>query len=278
MMELVFNELTSQPYAKDFTGCYSRITQFVKTYKASKTHGFRRVRIQPAFDQIMLKDDFSLNDFVHDPRAKTLAVIMLSICHYPFIDDDTGEEKRYIQNNFSLLKDGNKIPVYGLAAAYLYQTICIGFCTEPFREALQFELQIEGSEKDCVKILSVSRPEHFEEQVFLEWKSQSAEIRLADCDIPVTDKRISLRDDHGKTVLQKFAERLILSPYVIEVVNSLPYNPHETGFIRKIKPCGLIEIVLTGTDKGLGLVIKTTGKNYSETEKIAQILKENFEQ
>lgn len=274
MMELVFNELTCQPYANDFTACYSRIAQFVKTYKASEAHGFRRVRFQPAFDQILLKDDFSLSDFVNDPRTRTLAAIMLSLYRYPFIDDDTEEENRYIQNSFSLLKDGNRIPVHGLAAAYLYQTAGIGFCSEPFWEALQFELHIEGREQGCVKILSASRPEHFEERVFLEWKNQSAEIRLIECDIPVTDKRISLRDDHGRNVLQKFAERLILSPYVVEVVNSLPYNPHETGFIRKVKPDGLIEIVLTGTDKGLGLVIKTTGRNYRETEKIAQILRD----
>jgi hypothetical protein len=249
----------------------------VKTYKTSEKHGFKRVRFQAALDQILLKDNFSLNDFVNGPRTKTLAAIMLSIYRYPFIDDDTEEEERYIQNNFFLLKDGNKIPVHGLAAAYLYQTTGIGFCSEPFWEVLQFELQIEGSEKGCVEIISVSKPEHFEEQIFLEWKNQSAEIRLTECNIPVTDKRISLRDDHGQNVLQKFAERLILSPYVIGIVNSIPYNPHKNRFIRKIKPDGLIEIVLVNTDEGLGLVIKTTGRNYKETEAIAQILQTEFE-
>jgi hypothetical protein len=275
-MELVFNELTCRPYAKDFTSCYSRIKQFVETYKASEPHGFKRVRFQPALDQIFLEDSYTLNDFLRDSRAKTFAIIMLSIYRYPFIDNDTKEEDQYIQNDFSILKEGNKLHVHGLAAAYLYRTMGIGFCSEAFWDALLFSLQMEGDEEKCVKILSVSKPEHFGEKIFLEWKAQAIGVQLIACDTPITDKRISLRDDHGKDVLQKFAERLVHSPYVVEIVNSLPYNPNENKFIRSVRFDGLVEIVLTDTDKGLGLVVKTTGRNLRETEAIAKILAERY--
>jgi hypothetical protein len=271
-MELIFNELTCQPYAKDFTDCYSRVEQFVKTYRASECHGFSRIRFQLAFDQIFLEDGYTLNDFVQDPRVRTFATIMFSIYRHPFIDDATKEEDQYIQNDFSILKEGNKLRVHGLAAAYLYQTIGIGFCSEPFWEMLLFSLQIEGSEEGCAEILAVSMPQHFENNVFLKWKEQNAEIRLIECEIPVASKRISLRNDHGKDVLQKFAERLVYSPYVVEILNSLPYNQHENKFIRNVKPGGLVEIVLTNTDEGFGLVVKTTGRNHRETEAIAKIL------
>jgi hypothetical protein len=33
---------------------------------------------------------------------------------------------------------------------------------------------------------------------------------------------------------------------------------------------------LTNTDKGLGLVVKSTGRNHKETEAIAKVLKEEF--
>jgi hypothetical protein len=273
-MELAFNELTCQPYAKDFTGCYSRVEQFVKTYKASEPHGFRRVRFQPAFDRIFLKDSYTLGDFVKDPHVRTLAAILFNIYRHPFIDDGSEEEGRYIQNDFSILKDGNKLRAHGMAAAYLYGTIGIGFCPETFWEALQFSLQIEGDEEKCVRVLSVSKPEHFEEETFLEWKAQNVETQLMTCDIP--DKRISLRNDHGKDALQKFAERLIHSPYVVGIINSLPYNPHESKFIRNVTSDGIVEIVLTNTDDGLGLVVKTTGRNLRETEAIAKILDERY--
>jgi hypothetical protein len=74
MMELVFDELSCQPHANDFTACYSRIKQFVKTYKAAEIHGFKRIRFQEAFDQILLTEKYSLTDFCNDPRARGHAI------------------------------------------------------------------------------------------------------------------------------------------------------------------------------------------------------------
>ena len=276
-MELVFNELSTLPLADDFSGSYSRIKQFIETYKTAELHGFKRVRFQQTFDQIMLQNNYSMFDFMNDSCVRTFANILLSIYRYPFIDDDSEEEDRYIQNSFFIVKDGYKLPVHGLAAAYLYQTIGIGFRSEPFWDQILFSLQIEGKETRNEKVLSVSCPEHFLEQVFLRWKEQNAEICLIECDICFTEKKITLRDDHGKDVLLQFAKRLVKSPYIIEIVNSLPYNQFENKFIRKVKSDGLIEIVLTKTDRGLGLVVKSTGRNYKETKEIAKILQQEFE-
>ena len=216
-------------------------------------------------------------DLISDARAKTFADILFAIYRHPLIDDDSEEEDRYIQNNFFILKDGQKVSVHGLAAAYLYNTAGIGFCSEPFWNNILFPLQIEGEEKRIENVLSVSCPEHLTERLFLEWKSQNEKVHLIESDTKFSDKNISLRDDHGKDVLMQFAKRLVKSPYVIEVVNSLPYNSNSNHFIRKAKHDGLIEIVLTKSDKGLGLVVKTTGRNYKETAEIAKILKHEFE-
>lgn len=96
------------------------------------------------------------------------------------------------------------------------------------------------------------------------------------CDLLVSDKRIALRNDHGMDVLETFSKRLLRSPYLIGVVNSLPYNPHERRFIKKVRENGLIEIVLPWTDEGYGMVVKTTGRTIAETEKIAEIIEEEF--
>ncbi len=66
-------------------------------------------------------------------------------------------------------------------------------------------------------------------------------------------------------------------PYVEGIINSLPFNPAQVKPIKSVKADGKVEIVLTDTDKGLGLVAKTTGRNLKETRWIANyIVKEYF--
>ena len=85
-----------------------------------------------------------------------------------------------------------------------------------------------------------------------------------------------MRDDHGKDVLEAFAKRICKSPYVIKVINSLPFNPKERNFINKVYDDGRIEIVLTDTDKGLGMVLQSTGSNHRETLAIAKMLADEY--
>lgn len=104
----------------------------------------------------------------------------------------------------------------------------------------------------------------------------SEEPELIECDLQSKDKKISLRSDHGFDVLADFSKRLIKCPYVIGIINSLPFNSYERKFIRKIREDGLIEIVLPWTDKGYGIVVKTTGRTIKETEMIGKIIMEEY--
>ena len=99
---------------------------------------------------------------------------------------------------------------------------------------------------------------------------------MTESGLAAEEKKISLRDDHGMNVLMDFSKRLVRSPYVTAVINSLPFNPTERKFIRKVRDDGLIEIVLPWTDKGYGVVVKTTGRNIRETKKISEILNEKY--
>jgi putative CRISPR-associated protein (TIGR02619 family) len=89
-------------------------------------------------------------------------------------------------------------------------------------------------------------------------------------------KQINLRDDHGKDILQEFAEKIRRSPYVKKIINSLPFNSRRTNPILNTTKDGIVEFVLTWTDKGLGLCIQTTGRNLAETNTIALHLKEKY--
>ena len=94
--------------------------------------------------------------------------------------------------------------------------------------------------------------------------------------IAENDKRISLRDDHGQDILLDFAKKVRRNPYVVGIVNSLPFNPNCRTFIRKARADGIVELVLTWTDKGIGLAVQTTGRNQRETLEIAKYLEEEF--
>lgn len=102
------------------------------------------------------------------------------------------------------------------------------------------------------------------------------EPELIETDLKAEEKRISLRQDHGMDVLTGFSKRLVRCPYVVGIVNSLPFNPSERKFIRKIRDDGLIEIVLPWTDQKYGVVVKTTGRNIRETKRIGEIINEEY--
>ncbi|MFN6519178.1 MAG: putative CRISPR-associated protein [Nostoc sp. CreGUA01] len=118
----------------------------------------------------------------------------------------------------------------------------------------------------------------FNERSRLQFAKQSTTILSL---IPQDDtnperKQINLRDDHGKDILQAFSERICNSPYVKKIVNSLPFNPRRTNPIRRTTENGLVEFLLTWTDRGLGLCIETTGRNLAETNTIALHLQKEF--
>lgn len=275
-MELIFNEQSIYPLADDTTAAVERMYAFIKTYQAANEHDFKGIRYLNAFDEIYLTSEMTLNQFCYQPQYRTLGGLLLGLARHPFIDDHSAEEERFIQSNFFLQRGEEKLSVYGLAAAYLYNTLGINFMSSDYWKQLAFSLQIEGKEASQITVLAISSVEHCQEEAFKTWKENSREVELIECETPPDQKPIHLREDHGKDALMAFSKRICNSPYVKGVVNSLPYNSYETEFIRKKTANGLIEVVLTQTDKGLGMVIQTTGRTLRETDKIALLLQETF--
>jgi hypothetical protein len=270
MKDLIFNELSVKPLCATKIECYNRINEFIKTYKAAKKFKFNRIRFDESFDQITLSKGYNLNDFCFENR--TLGALLLGLSRYPFIDDDSKEEERFIENTFYLNENAEKLKAYGLAAIYLYSTIGIGFASDRYWKEFTHKLIIEGKEEQVTTVLCASMPEHFESNEFQLWLDKNIKIELVESDLPVEKKKIALRDDHGKDILLKFSQKILKSPYILSIINSLPFNPGQKDFIKKIYPTGNIEIVLTDTDRGLGIVIKTTGRNLKETQAISEIL------
>lgn len=275
-MELMFNEQSTVPLPGDRTAACSAVVLFVQTYKEAEKHAFKRIRYEKPFDQISIASDFTLNDFCNTTTFRIYGGLLLGLARHPFVDSDSEEEARFVDNSFCIEREGVKIPVEGLGVVYLYKSVGISLCLDPFWHQIKHKLYVEGKEAGVYDVIAISHPDHCGNTEFIAHKDSWKPICLVkSLDAPAI-KPIHLRDDHGKDTLQAFAERLCRNPYVVKVVNSLPYNPSATNFIHKTTADGLIEIVLTNTDKGLGLVLQSTGRNLQETEAIAEILSKEF--
>jgi hypothetical protein len=274
-MELIFNELSETPLCYDKTNAYERVEKFIATFKAASQFGFNIIRCQNGIYPIKLTSDYSLHDYCNEPKhSRTRGAFLRGIIRTPYIADDS-EEGRYVENIFILQKGKETIEPYGLAVSYLHSVPAIGFLSEGFWEDCIFNLKIYPLE-NIEKVYCLSKEEHIEDNQIISFIQNMLPVQLIETDILPNDKKWKLRNDHGIKVLEAFTESILQSKFVLSVINSLPYNPYERNFIRKIYPDGKIEIVLTRTDEGLGVVIQTTGRNIRETKKIAEFIELKF--
>lgn len=245
MKNLVFNELTVTPLSTDFTEAFKRVKQFLNTYKEKPSFFNKRIRLETYIGEIQLTDDMSLQQFCNEtPRSRTLGSLLLGLGKHPFIDEDTPEEGQYIENNYILSYNGNEKESIGLAAAYLNDTICIGFESEAYWKKVEHQIVIsnKGGVVCTPIVLSVSEPDHFKSFAVEEWLEKHQPVSLVKSSLESGKKSINLRNDHGKDILYRFSKRLRMSPYVTAIVNSLPFNPSHRDFIKSVDANGLIEI------------------------------------
>lgn len=171
-MDLVFNELSIQPLAKDKTEAFTRVNQILLTFKRANEFNYNKIRFHKSLENIELSNNYSLSEFCKEPQNRTKATLLWGLFKYPFIDENSKEESQYIQNNFCLKKGEELIESYGLAAAYLYSIPGIGFCSEPFWGNCKFEIIITGENEICDTVFCVSKPEHFDIVDLINWHEQ----------------------------------------------------------------------------------------------------------
>ncbi|MEQ8222099.1 MAG: hypothetical protein ABRQ37_07365 [Candidatus Eremiobacterota bacterium] len=251
------------------------------TCKEVKNYDFDRMRVNHNFIHYCLSENYKIIDWLNDKSVRNdYKTLLLGLKRYPFIsEEDENIESLYIKNYYYLnapdIEELHRKETEGLAAAFLYDTISISFRTnEIWNKTIINLIEKIDNEETIVSVKHVSGPEHVAPHK--EWLQSNKSLTLLQSEILPENKSINLRDDHGRDLLFQFARKLVKSPYVIRIINSLPFNPKETHFIKEIYPDGKIEIVLTWTDEGYGLVVQTTGRNFQETKAIADIIDKNI--
>lgn len=211
-------------------------------------------------------DSDSYNQLLNLARDRNQKDLLRARLKMPFEDDDYGVEhySEYIDHSWSF-KDQS---CQGLAFASIFDSLAISINQSPWNT--KFIEVLRDNEKLSVRNI------FDDSDAFSDYFESHKAVELITTDIPIANKNIKLRNDHGKDKLMEFSKKLVKSPYVIGVINSLPFNPKLKYFINRCNPDGTVEIVLNWTDKGLGILVQTTGRNAHETKAIAKILEEQF--
>lgn len=280
-MEIYLNELSLSSNFLTTDDAKTGLANILSLYKKLYSSQLRGFRVPNNFYEHFLTADYNMNNWLNDSGvSRSLKDLLLSITQFPYIeisDDIATQEFLSVECRVQLEENDefHNSTVEGLATAYIKKSIGISLLTNQRWSSSQIKLNVQNQESVITaSVRHASTIGHA--QAHLLWLESLEPLVLMKSTIEPDDKTIKLRDDHGKATLEQLAQRLMKSEYTLGVINSLPFNPTETHPVRKIYPDGKIEIVMINTDKGLGMIIKTTGRNFRETSAIADILMDKY--
>ncbi len=279
-MEMLFNELSTNPLSSDKYTANDKINLFAQTFGAARKKGFRNIRSHVSAHEIDLSEDYTLYDWFNNKDvSKDYKDFLFGVIVQPFIkDEDEQVEGKYIEADYhfeDIASGINKTKCLGLAAAHLYDTVSISLSSSPVWDKIQLPISIEKEDEMLIAhVFNTSKQSSFDTQEIANFVENLGAVSLIETTINPESKKIHLAGDHhGKAELQELCNQLKNNPYVEEMRSTYFGGKN---FIRKTYPDGVIEIVLVKTARQYALWVQTTGRNLRETNKIAEILKDKY--
>lgn len=281
MREPFFNDISTLPLCQTVEELKGRILKYASILKFCGSLGFFKVRHEKPLQQVALMDNYTLHQYIAEHGQDEVVKLIQSMVRIPYLDEDSPEEDRFVNTTIKLKRDGEEVEAEGLACAYLSEGFAVGLSScEYWSNNHSFTLTIldqsTGKSKEN-QVYCISELKQFEIDEFIRWAVDTLPLKFRDSRIKQANKKKSLRNDHGKDVLEKFADRILKEPYIIEVINSLPFNPKAKDMIKDVSEDGLIQLVLNHTDKGLGMVIKTTAESRMEALYQAAYIRKKYQ-
>lgn len=279
-MDLRLNELSLIPLFESKYIAHAKMIKFAKTAKAARDKNIRNIKSDYFTSEIKLTDNYTLfnwlfdKDFIDENRI--FRDFLQSMITKPYIDEEREEE--YLSKSYFFEDKAENIEkqsCIGLAAAYLYDDLSISFQNGKAWRKNELIITINEDENTSINknVFNVYSPNCFINEKILNYVEQRNDVYLIETTLLPSEKSAHFSDHHGKDKLEHFWKKINLSPYVI---SSRSCNWGGNKFIRNFDKNGIIEIVLTDTEHRYALQIETTGRNYYETKRIAEILEEQF--
>jgi len=283
-MYLVFNELSFLEYKNSYELFDNFVAMGNLFNKAKDIYGFTHLLFPMKLSILQATHEQKFGEWLGGLNTTEKNRICATISKRPFTEDYLGDKKDETLKYFFESSDLNIEQEYcdGLATADIMDIPSISLMHHEIWKNEKLEIFKETEETDnpeSVFVRNVATEEILFCENFKSFCESISNIELLPTALSYEEKKrnIHFRDDHGTDILQKFAEKIIRNDYVEGVVNSLPFNSKTSLFVKRVYKNGLIEIILHWEDAGFGMVLKTTGRNYRETEAIANILKNEFD-
>jgi hypothetical protein len=281
-MEIVLNELSLIPRAKNKYEAHEYIKEFARAAAEGRKRSIKKIRSCYSRDKLLFTSDYSLKAWLIDKdfisESRTCRDLLFDMIEPPFIkDEDEAEQEKYILSDYYFedrLNDIEKQECPGLASACIYETLSISFQNgntwKKNTLVITSETKGKAERKEIPNIFSA---ECFSEQIILEAIAKKTDAEPIKTNILPDSKEYHFSPHHGERELFQFWSKLKNSPYVISAVST---NWGGREFVRKIDEKGTIELVLTKAERKYAMKIQTTGRNQYETKKIAEILERDY--
>lgn len=289
-MNLAFNEISFLPLTDNEHTIKEHFLGMANTLKVvNEKYGSSHILFPLDLAETKVTVDKTFYQWAHSIDHQGEKNKILSLIKQPFINDILRGQIGYLDHYYFENIDLGIEQTYciGLSTAHITQTAAISIPQVTYWEQTQINFFKENlrnqdetdtiNEPEAVSVYNISTENSINRPLFATFAETIARVELIETSLQPINKPIHFRDDHGKDILKAFAKRLINSPYVTEVINSIAFNSQTVRFIRRVFPDGKIEIVLHWEDKGYGMVIQTTGRNLRETKAISEILQTQYD-
>lgn len=284
-MELIFNELSFKPYINNKVLFKNRFIEMLKTYEQlRKTFGITNLLFPRVTFNHSVSEESTFIQWASSLKNTSEKNKILALIRTPFSEDLLQGEEQDKINRF----------YYENSRVSIEQEYCIGLGICHTKERIAISLHSHNCWKPHMISFKKIVNDDFDTQdveVFNVCESGKqlngnlsqkllyyGNLELVETDILPKDKKIKLSGDHhGNNKLDAFAKKLLRSRYVTEVINNIDFSPKSVNLIKEKYSDGTIDVVLYWEDAGYGMKIQTTGRNYRETEAIAEIIKDEFD-
>jgi hypothetical protein len=284
-MELIFNELSFKPHVNNEVLFKNRFIGMLNKYgQLKETFGITNLLFPRATFNLNVSEKSTFIQWASSltdtsEKNKVLALIRTPFCEDILEDAEQDKTNKYYYENAEIPVEQEYCT--GLGICHAKERIAISLnshnCWKPHIISFKEIIDDNFNAKD-VEVYNVCESGEKLNADLSQKLLYYGTLELMETDIEPENKKIKLSSNHhGNSKLEAFAKKIFRSKYVLEVINNIDFSPKAVNLIKEKYSDGTIDIVLYWEDAGYGMRIKTTGRNYRETEAIAEILKNEFD-
>lgn len=285
-MELIFNEISFKPYSNSIE-LKEKFLEMLKLYRELKDKYNLKNLLFPSETSTyeVLNEHTKFINWVQSLDRTSKDIILSVVNKRPYTEEILNDNeqdttsKYYYENTEISIEQEYCIGLgichsKGRIAISLNNHKCWNSHIITFKKILDNDFNTQP-----VNVYNICKSEQeLNRELLHRLEYYNKDLQLVETNVLPKNKEVKLSGDHhGNNKLREFAQKLLQNKYVKQVINNIDFSPNCSNLIKRVYDDGTIDIVLYWEDAGYGMKIQTTGRNYRETEAIAEILKKEFD-